>query len=71
VLFRSKVADILAWLEVKTVDDIDLDKMADLLAAQNTAKEENVPLAEIFSRRAQSNPADDIAPKNAQTGGVK
>lgn len=56
---RSK---ILEWLEVKAVTDIDLDQMADLIAAQNTAKEEGVDLAEIFGRKAESSRFSDDAP---------
>lgn len=56
---RSK---ILEWLDVKAVTDIGLDQMADLIAAQNTAKEEGVDLSEIFGRKAESSRFSDDAP---------
>ena len=43
-----KTAAIFAWLGVKTVDDIGLDQMADLIAASNSAKEDGVTIASIF-----------------------
>lgn len=45
-----KRTTIFAWLGVKAEADIDLDKMADLIAAKNTAAEEGVDLATIFTR---------------------
>lgn len=44
-----KLPTILAWLGVKAAEDIGLDHMADLIAAQNSAKEEGVSLAQIFT----------------------
>jgi hypothetical protein len=45
-----KRAAIFDWLGVKAEADIDLDKMSDLIAAKNTAKEEGVDLATLFAR---------------------
>jgi hypothetical protein len=56
---RSK---ILEWLGVKAVTDIGLDQMADLIAAQNTAKEEGVDLSEIFGRKTDGSRFSDDAP---------
>lgn len=41
---------ILAWLGVKGIDDIGLEHMADLLAAQNSAKEEGISLSGLFGK---------------------
>lgn len=57
-----KRTKILEWLDVKAVTDIGLDQMADLIAAQNTAKEEGVDLAEIFGRKAESSRFSEDAP---------
>jgi hypothetical protein len=53
-----KRGTILAWLGVKGEDDIDLDAMADLVAASNTAKEEGVPLAAVFAQPRQQDGGD-------------
>lgn len=45
-----KLDVILAWLEVKAVEDIGLEQMADLIAAQNSAREEGVSIAELFGK---------------------
>jgi hypothetical protein len=55
-----KTAAILAWLGVKSVEDIGLDQMADLIAASNTAKEEGTPLAALFAEPRRS-ASDDIS----------
>lgn len=57
-----KRSQILEWLNVQAVGDIGLDQMADLLAAQNTAKEEGVDLGEIFGRRQEASRFSDDAP---------
>ena len=57
-----KPETILAWLEVKAVEDIGLEQMADLIAAQNSAKDEGISLAELFGKPRQNN-AEDIAAK--------
>jgi hypothetical protein len=44
---------ILAWLGVKSENDIDLELMADLIAAQNSAKEEGISVSEMFSRERE------------------
>lgn len=56
---------ILAWLEVRTVEDIGLDQMADLIAASNAAKEDGASLASIFAA-PRRDPTDDIQAKEAQ-----
>ncbi len=58
----TKRSKILEWLGVKAITDIGLDQMADLIAAQNTAKEEGVDLAEIFGRKAESSRFSDDEP---------
>lgn len=45
-----KRAAIFAWLGIKAEADIDLDRMADLISAKNTAAEEGVDLATVFAR---------------------
>lgn len=45
-----KSTTILEWLGVKALEDIGLEHMADLLAAQNSAKEEGISIAELFGR---------------------
>lgn len=45
-----KLSAILDWLGVKAKEDIGLEQMADLIAAQNTAKEEGISLADLFAK---------------------
>lgn len=45
-----KLDAILSWLEVKAVEDIGLEQMADLIAAQNTAREDGVSIAHLFAQ---------------------
>jgi hypothetical protein len=62
-----KIAAILAWLEVKSVDDIGLDQMADLIAASNSAKEDGVSLASLFAEPKKSATEDFTAPTKSAT----
>jgi hypothetical protein len=55
-----KLPAILAWLGVKSVEDIGLDQMADLIAASNAAKEEGTPLSALFAEPRKS-ASDDIS----------
>ena len=63
----TKRAAIFEWLEVKTEDDIDLEKMADLIAAQNSAKEEGISVAEMFAKEVKSRFAKDEAATTTST----
>jgi hypothetical protein len=45
-----KLDAILIWVGVKAVEDIGLEEMADLVAAQNSAKDEGISLAELFGK---------------------
>lgn len=60
-------AQVLSWLAVKSVDDIGLEQMADILAAINAAKDDGASLPEIFGK-PRTSPADDIAPAKSEAG---
>lgn len=45
-----KLQSLLDWLEIKSLADLGLEQMADLIAAQNTAKEEGVSVSELFAK---------------------
>lgn len=53
-----KAPVILEWLGVKAVEDVGLEHMADLLAAQNSAKDEGISLAELFGRTKEDRTKD-------------
>lgn len=65
-----KADAILAWLEVKAVEDIGLEEMADLIAAQNTAKEEGVSMAVLFGS-ARGEDADTLRERMRGDMGAK
>lgn len=48
----AKRSAIFEWLEVKTEEDIDLEKMADLIAARNQAKDDGVAVSVMFAKEA-------------------
>lgn len=62
---------IYAWLQIRADDDIDLDKMGDLIAARNSANHEGIGLADIFRtdgekggrHQKDETPAATTAPK--------
>ena len=65
-----KLQAILDWLGVKAKEDVSLEHMADLIAAQNTAKEENVSLVDLFAKPRPDRTTDNFgdAPAAAQGG---
>jgi hypothetical protein len=62
-----KLTAILEWLDVKAVEDIGLEHMADLIAAQNTAKEEGGNLAEVFAAPRGDRMKDDFGTAKMDT----
>lgn len=54
-----KRALVFSWLGIKSVDDIGLEEMADIIAAINSSTQENLSLVDVFGK-PRASMSDDI-----------